>query len=533
MSDVTVTASAAAIPPYISALLAEGAPHWGSGGTVLDSGSVGGGTSVTYAFLTSARQISSADAFGFAAMSSAQRSAVRQALAAWNAVANISFVETADVSTATIAFGTNRQSGRSAAYTYYPSTAAQGGQVFIANDSPTNSTPNLGSYGYMTLVHEIGHALGLKHPGNYNAGSSDGAEPPYLPSDQDNYAYSVMSYHSNSTLPSGRYLTGPSLYDIAAIQYLYGANLSTGIGDTGYTLDTGGFTTLWDPTGRNSLDGSSQTAALSLDLRAGQFSSAGGTTVLALAYGTRIQAATGGSGNDSFTVNTLGNVLDGGAGTDTVVFSGRRAQYRVQQLDAGRTIVSGADGNDLLTNIEYLRFSDSSTALSDSMSGSFDALRYIASNPDLITAYGTNASAGTVHLINGGVYEGRSLTGFDPYNYLAGYSDLLAVFGSNITLATQHYILAGQREGRRSGLFDVWSYEASNPDLIRAFGSNTEAAELHYIQAGRFEGRSLTAFNATAYLAANPDVAAAYGGSLLGAKQHYVLSGYAEGRALA
>ena len=533
MSDVTAVPSAAAMSPSISALLAEGTPHWGSGGTVLDGNSVGGGVTVSYAFLTSARQVSATDALGFAAMSSAQRTAVRQALAAWGAVANISFVETTDPANATIAFGTNRQSGRSAAYTYYPSTAAQGGQVFIANDSPTNSTPTTGSYGYMTLVHEIGHALGLKHPGNYNAGSSDGAEPPYLPSDQDNYAYSVMSYHSNSTLPSATYLTGPSLYDIAAIQYLYGANLSTGAGDTSYTLDTGSFITLWDPTGRNGLDGSAQTAALSLDLRAGQFSSAGGTTVLALAYGTRIQVATGGSGNDSFTVNSLGNVLDGGAGTDTVVFSGRRAQYRVQQLDAGRTIVSGADGNDLLTNIEYLRFSDTSAAVPSSLSSPFNSLRYIASNPDLIAAYGTNASAGTAHLVAGGVYEGRSLTGFDPYNYLAGYSDLLAAFGSNITLATQHYIITGYREGRSSSLFDVWSYEASNPDLIKAFGSNTEAAELHYLQAGRFEGRSVTAFDAAAYLAANPDVAAAYGGSLLGAKQHYVLSGYAEGRPLA
>ncbi len=532
MSDVTAVPSAA-LSPSISALLTEGTPHWGSGGTVLDGNSVGGGVTVSYAFLTSSRQVSASDALGFAAMTSAQRSAVRQALAAWGAVANLSFVETTDPANATIAFGTNRQSGRSAAYTYYPSTAAQGGQVFIANDSPTNSTPTAGSYGYMTLVHEIGHALGLKHPGNYNAGSSDGAEPPYLPSDQDNYAYSLMSYHNNSTLPSGRYLTGPSLYDIAAIQYLYGANLSTGAGDTRYTLNTGDFTTLWDPNGRNTLDGSAQATSLSLDLRAGQFSSAGGTTILALAYGTRVQLAIGGSGNDSFTVNTLSNALDGGAGTDTVVFSARRAQYRVQQLDAGRTIVSGADGNTLLTNIEYLRFSDSGTALSASASGSFDALRYIASNPDLITAYGVNASAGAAHLINGGVYEGRSLTGFDPYNYLAGYGDLLAAFGANPTLATQHYILTGYREGRSSGLFDVWSYEASNPDLIAAFGSNTEAATLHYLQAGRFEGRSFTAFNAAAYLTANPDVAAAYGGSLLGAKQHYVLSGHAEGRALA
>ncbi|MGA1856318.1 matrixin family metalloprotease [Azospirillum sp. 11R-A] len=517
----------------VATLLASGTPHWGANGTVLDGGSVGAAATVTYGFLTSARQVSATDSTGFAAMNTAQRAAVRQALAAWSAVANVTFVEISDAASAAVAFGTNRQRGQSAAYAYYPSTGIQGGQVFLANDSAGNTNPTSGSYSYMTVIHEIGHALGLKHPGNYNAGTDDGTEGPYLPAATDNYAFSIMSYNENAALPSGTYLTSPSLYDIAAIQYLYGANMATGAGDTGYTLNTASFTTLWDPTGHNSLNGAAQTADLSLDLRSGQFSSAGGTTFLALAYGTRVQLATGGSGNDSFTVNDLGNIIDGGAGTDTVVFSGRRAQYRVQLLDAGRYIVSGADGNDLLTNIDYLRFADGSTALASMVSGTFDALRYVASNSDLIAALGTNAAAATQHLIGAGVYEGRSLTGFDPYNYLAGYGDLLASFGSDVAAATRHYIEAGNREGRSSTLFDTLSYEASNPDLIAAFGDNREAVELHYIVSGRLEGRSLTRFNAAAYLAANPDVRTAVAGNLTAAKQHYVSYGYAEGRALA
>ncbi|CAO3421393.1 matrixin family metalloprotease [Azospirillum endophyticum] len=517
----------------ISALLASGTPHWGNNGTVLDGGSVGAAATVSYGFLTSSRQVSASDARGFAAMNTEQRAAVRQALAAWSAVANVSFVETTDAAGAAVAFGTNRQNGQSAAYAYYPSTAIQGGQVFLANDSAANANPTAGGYSYMTVIHEIGHALGLKHPGNYNAGSGEGTEGPYLPAATDNYAYSIMSYNANEALPSGSYLTGPSLYDIAAIQYLYGANMSAAPGDTGYTLDTGRFTTLWDPNGHNSLNGGAQTASLSLDLRDGQFSSAGGTVFLALAYGTKMQLATGGSGDDSFTVNGLGNVLDGGAGTDTAVFSGRRAQYRVQQMDGGRYIVSGADGNDLLTNIEYLRFSDGTAALPAMVSGSFDALRYTASNADLIAAFGTDKAAATQHLVGSGIYEGRSLTGFDPYNYLAGYGDLLNAFGSDVGAATSHFITNGYREGRNSTLFDTLSYEASNPDLIAAFGSDREAVELHYIVNGRFEGRSFTKFNAAAYLAANPDVNAAVGGSLAGAKQHYVSYGYSEGRALA
>lgn len=525
--------SQSALTANISALLASGTPHWGNNGTVLNGRSVGAAVTVTYGFLTSARQISTADAAGFAAMNSAQQAAVRQALAAWSAVANVTFTEIADPTAAAVAFGTNRQYGQSAAYAYYPSTASQGGQVFLANDSSTNTDPTTGSYGYMTIIHEIGHALGLKHPGNYNAGSSEGTEGPYLSSAQDNYAYSIMSYNDSDALPSGVNLTGPSLYDIAAIQYLYGANMSAAPGDTSYTLNTGSFITLWDPNGHNSLNGSAQTAALSLDLRDGQFSSAGSTTFLALAYGTKMQQAIGGSGNDSFTVNSLGDVLDGGAGTDTVVFSGSRAQYNVQQLDGSHTIVNGPNGTDVLTNIEYLRFSDSSSALSATVSGSFDTLRYIASNGDLIAAFGADTAAAAQHLANSGVYEGRSLSGFDPYNYLAGYGDLMSAFGTDATAATRHFIDHGYREGRNSSLFDTLSYEASNPDLIAAYGNNREAVELHYIQFGRFEGRSLSGFNAATYLAANPDVKAAVGGSLSGARQHYVSFGYAEGRAVA
>ncbi|MGF7177745.1 M10 family metallopeptidase C-terminal domain-containing protein [Azospirillum doebereinerae] len=531
--DEVATGSAASIAYYISDLLATGAPHWGAGNTVLGASSVGGAVTVTFAFMTSSQQASRTDSTGFAAMSATQKAAVRQALATWSAVANVTFVETADVANATVTFATNRQRGQSSAYAYYPSTAATGGAVFVANDATTNTTPTTGSYGFMTLVHEIGHALGLKHPGDYNAASSSGGEEPYLPTAEDNYAYSVMSYTNNASLPSGVYPTGPSLYDIAAIQYLYGANRGAAPGNDTYTISADAFVTLWDPNGINTLDGGAQTAALSVDLRAGTFSSVGGVTSIALAYGTRVQKAVGGSGNDVFIVNSLGNRIDGGAGDDTVVLSGSRSQYTIQATTTGSYIVSGVEGGDVLTGIQHLRFSDTTLALTGSVATSFDALRYVASNADLMTAFGANADAGTSHYLNLGVFEGRSLTGFDPYNYLAGYADLLAAFGSDATAATQHYIASGRREGRNASSFDALSYESSNPDLIAAFGTDTEAVERHYLTTGRFEGRSLTRFNAAAYLAANADLTAAFGSDATAAKRHYIQFGYAEGRAIA
>ena len=529
MSDVE---SAAGIPYYVSDLLASGSPHWGAGNTVLGASSVGKSVAISFAFMTSAQQAATSDRTGFAAMSTAQKAAVRLALATWSAVANITFTETTNVAGATITFATNRQTG-SAAYAYYPSTGSQGGTVFVANNTGTNTNPTTGSYGFMTLVHEIGHALGLKHPGDYNAGSSSGGEPPYLPAAEDNSLYSVMSYNDNDSLPSGSYLVGPSLYDIAAIQYLYGANTTAAPGNDTYTLSSSRFVTLWDPNGTNTLDGSSQTQALSIDLRGGGFSTIGSVYSVGLAYGTLVQKANGGTGDDVFTVNSLGNSINGGAGSDAATFSGTRAQYTVTQASAGAYIVSGVEGNDALINVEYARFSDTTVPLASIATGSFDALRYICSNADLVAALGTDTAAAINHYLSYGVTERRSLTGFDPYNYLAGYSDLQNAFGTNTAAAMRHYITYGKSERRTSTAFDTLSYEASNPDLIQAFGTNTEAVELHYLTNGRFEHRSLTTFNATAYLAANPDLSAAFGSNLTAARQHYIQYGFAEHRKLA
>jgi len=107
-------------------------------------------------------------------------------LAAWADVAKITFTEVSDAeSGGSIRFGTNYQTG-SAAYAYYPtSSGGTGGDVYLSRYSDSNSSPSPGNAGFSTLVHEIGHAIGLKHPGNYNI-SGGGTEGPYLPYGQDN-----------------------------------------------------------------------------------------------------------------------------------------------------------------------------------------------------------------------------------------------------------------------------------------------------------------------------------------------------------
>ena len=759
----------------ISTLLAPGTPRWGGG-------AVGSGATVSYSFMEQAPSYAYAsDRTGFAPLSAAQRDAVRQAFAAWTAVANIFFVETSDSANGgqggSIRLGTNRQSS-SAAYAYYPTGSLYdgGGDIYLSNSSTTNASPTPGSYGYLTILHEIGHAIGLKHPGNYNA-TGGGGEAPYLPSAEDNYRYTIMSYNRHPSLGLNGLATGPALYDIAAVQYLYGANTATRIGDDRYAFASNTVAVsqaIWDAGGTDTIDAGGQASAVTIDLTAGAFSSigpngSGGRAVdnVAIAAGVTIENAVGGSGNDILIGNSANNLLTGGAGddtltggagddtlqggggTDTAVYNGSRASYTVTVTADGATISGGGgEGTDTLTDVEYALFADirisllppavtartgrvsigssislaslvtaadpagglvtqyelvdntqgagsimvggvaqatgavvalsaaafagvtfaaSSltstdelsvrayngvawsrwigftvasrpanrppavqgdktltvleggpvvalgidrpsdpdegdamtvtlarlpaagtlrlangtavtagmtlgtadlagltyqapagtpaspgsfaytvtdsqgavsgqtvtlrvTTLAETMAG-FDPLAYLASNPDLAAAFGTDEAAAREHYLRAGRAEGRATRSFDPLSYLAANPDLAATFGTDPAAASRHYLALGRREGRSAGSFDPLAYLAANPDLAAVFGTDATAATRHYLSSGQREGRS-TRFDGYGYLVSNPDLAAAFGLDPAAAARHYVTAGRTEGRGI-
>jgi serralysin len=338
---------------------------------------------VTYAFRVSAPVMPS-DTTGFSQFNSFQIAATQLALAAWSDVANITFNRVTDTGSqysnnATILFGnyTTGQAG-AAAFAYLPgampgptgATAVQG-DVWVNSSLSYNSVPVMQAYGHQALLHEIGHAIGLSHPANYNASATGvityGVDATYF---EDSRQYTVMSYFSETNTGAnfgGRYSAVPLLDDIAAVQRLYGANMTTRTGDTVYGFNSNAgqpwfnanssasalIFAVWDAGGADTFDFSGYEVAQSIDLRQGAFSSVGSLVGnVAIAIGVVIENVIGGTGVDTLRGNSAGHritgnggndVIDGGLGSDTVVFSGNRASYTVS-WNGQVVTVTGPDG---------------------------------------------------------------------------------------------------------------------------------------------------------------------------------------------
>ena len=111
---------------------------------------------------------------------------------------------------------------------------------------PDNYDLYYGGYGQTTITHEIGHAIGLSHTGDYNSASA----APSLMRTTPSFCRTPTNIRSCPTstpatadakgfvnwATGGYYQTPqtPMVHDIAAVQSLYGADLTTRAGDTTY-----------------------------------------------------------------------------------------------------------------------------------------------------------------------------------------------------------------------------------------------------------------------------------------------------------
>ena len=316
-------------------------------------------SSLTYSFPTSGSYYGSGygsgePSQGFEAFNANQQAAVRAVLASYSAVSHLTFTEVTETAGTHGDLRFAESNAPETAWAYYPSTHAEGGDAWF-NHSDYN-TPGKGNYAFLTVLHETGHALGLKHA--HEVSGSFGA----VPVAQDFLAYTVMSYRSyaGASNTSG-YVNGsadfpqsPMMYDIAAIQTIYGANYNINAGNTTYSWSTSTgemfidgaaqgaplgnkvFATLWDGGGSDTYDFSGYETNLTIKLEPGQWSILSPTQIAKLHYNGSIAApgnianallfandirslienAIGGTAKDVLTGNAAANGLSGGAGDD-------------------------------------------------------------------------------------------------------------------------------------------------------------------------------------------------------------------------
>ncbi|MFL6763377.1 MAG: M10 family metallopeptidase C-terminal domain-containing protein [Sphingomicrobium sp.] len=271
----------------------------------------------------------------FGALTADESALARSALQTWTDVIGIRFL--AVTSGGQIVFDHSEDAAGPVAETAanWSDGVITSAHVHVSTSWLTAFGSTIGSYGYQTYVHEIGHALGLGHPGDYNDIATYSNNAIFS---NDGWPLSVMSYFDQveSTYFSQQHFTNlnaatPMLADIVAMQNLYGLSQTARLGDTvyGHNSNAGGIydagsnlpiaLTIFDSGGIDTLDYSNFVGTQLINLHEESFSNVDGRIGnVAIARGVTIENAIGGFGFDTIIGNSADNVLTGNAGHDVL-----------------------------------------------------------------------------------------------------------------------------------------------------------------------------------------------------------------------
>jgi serralysin len=342
------------------------------------SQALGTAVAVSYSFVTSAPS-SGVGKPGFRAFTSAEQQLVRDILAETAALTGISFnerVETAS-SWGQLRFGVSQQAATQGVSWMPGQTGAGGlaGDVWMDVESMVGL--KAGSEGYLALLHEMGHALGLRHTQNVDPGDNWAMQ---LREQDDRTALTVMSQEPSA---DGLFRSEWGPLDVLALRHLYGKTSVT-TGNTAHVLGNthaGSQTTITDDGGTDTLDASALKLGVSISLMPGGLSSVGlsssgfaGVDNLAISASTVIEntigsmlddVLTGNDGNNRITGGLGNDWIEGGKGNDTAVFAGNYADYEVSN-GYGKVFVEARDGRsgfDTLIEVESMAFADRTVAV--------------------------------------------------------------------------------------------------------------------------------------------------------------------------
>ena len=408
-------------------------------------------------------------------------------MAMWSAVANITFVEAGSAATANFVITRGSDGGAHATIagarpglepgsTTIYTPAASGSVVSIDTRAPSFGPigQDLTAYqGYplSTVVHELGHIIGIGHGGPYNANVNKAVQQ-Y--SAYDTTMWTLMSYigpEEGGTKFLGEYpVTGtawhgwdpltPMMLDILAVQRLYGVAASgplIGGGHTfGFNSDIEGYIgrfydfkinkqpviTLWSNGTNNTFDVSEFTADATINLNSGTFSSVGGLkNNVAIAFSTVIETAIGGEGNDTITASDVASTLSGGDGNDRLY---------------------GGAGNDVLTG-----GADPDTF---DPGGGINILRDILSNMngDTVFNFGQSTTIDIEDMMVGRAHLGVAYFGGDTTLSVGSTQILLEGIFDNGDFMV---VARGQGDAART----MVTFEPFLPDLFEGVRVNTEA----------------------------------------------------------